>query len=76
MDDNSNGEFDSGEEIQSLYDYSINNPDAVIAEGVTEIYSEATKKFIDKSAYAKLTGSFSLNAEYKDFDLTALFFIA
>ena len=73
VDDNSNGEFDSGEEIQSLYDYTINNPDAVIAEGVTEIYSEATKKFIDKSAYPALSGSFSLNAEYKDFDLTALF---
>ena len=73
VDDNSNGEFDSGEEIQSLYDYKINNPDAVIAEGITEVYTESTKKFVDKSSYPAISGSFSLNAEYKDFDLTALF---
>ena len=73
VDADSNGEFDSGEEVLSLYDYRINNPDAVIAEGITETYSEATKKFVGKSAIPDLAGSFSLNAEYKNFDLTALF---
>lgn len=73
VDADGNGEFDSGEEILSLYDYRIENPTDVISEGITETYSEATQKFVGKSAIPDLAGSFSLNAEYKDFDLTALF---
>ncbi|MDA9886767.1 SusC/RagA family TonB-linked outer membrane protein [Flavobacteriaceae bacterium] len=73
VDADNNGAFDSGEEILSLYDHKIQNPDDVILTSTTEVYTEATKKFNDKSSYPDLAGSFSLNAEYKGFDFTALF---
>ena len=73
VDADANGQFDSGEEILSLYDYRIENPTDQISEGITEVYAEATTKFVGKEAIPDLAGSFSLNAQYKDFDLTALF---
>ena len=73
VDADSNGEFDSGEEVVSLYDYRIDNPTDQISEGITEVYSEATKKFVGKTAIPDLQGSFTLSADYKNFDLTTLF---
>ena len=72
-DANGNGEFDTGEFIEDLHEYKILNPDANILEDVTETYTGATKRFIDKVALPDLTGSFTIDAEYKRFDLSAIF---
>ena len=72
-DANGNGEFDSGEFIEDLHEYKILNPDATILEDTTETYTGATKRFIGKVALPDLTGSFTIDAEYKNFDLSAIF---
>jgi TonB-linked SusC/RagA family outer membrane protein len=72
-DANGNGTFDSGEGILDLYEYKINNPNATILETTTETYTTATKRFTDKVALPDVTGAFTINAEFKNFDLTAIF---
>jgi TonB-linked SusC/RagA family outer membrane protein len=72
-DKNSNSKFDSGEQISSLYEYMKANPNATILEGTTEVYSEATQKFVGKSAVPDLRGAFSLNSGYKGFSLSMQF---
>lgn len=71
VDRNNDGKFTAGEQISSLYDYKILNPDAVISEGVTEVYSQATQKFLNKSAVPDIRGAFNINAGYKGFFIGA-----
>lgn len=73
VDANSNGKFDSGEQITSLHEYMAQNPNANVQEGTTEVYAQATQKFIGKSAIPDLRGAFSLNAGYKAFSISAQF---
>ncbi len=72
-DTNGNGQFDSGEQISSLHEYMTANPGAVISEGVTENYAQATQKYLGKSAIPDLRGAFALNAGYKGISLSAQF---
>jgi len=73
-DKNTNGTFDAGDvSILDLLDYKANNEDATIAKDTVESYTEATKKFTGKTALPDLTGSFSIDMEYKRFDLQSVF---
>lgn len=69
VDNNGNGSFDSGEQITSLYEYQVQNPNADIRTATTEKYSEATQKFLDKSAIPDLRGAFNFDFGYKSFSL-------
>ena len=71
---NGNNIFDSGDEgITSMTLYLHDNPDANVQKTTTTNYAQATQKYVGKSAIPKVRGSFRLNAEYKNFDLTAQF---
>lgn len=71
---NNNGVLDSGDdEIGSMTLYLHDNPDANVKKTTTTNYAQATQKYVGKSAIPKVRGSFRLNAEYKNFDLTAQF---
>lgn len=67
VDNNNNGAFDVGEQIASLHEYQVNNPGANIQQGVTEVYSQATQRYLDKTAVPDVRGAFNLNAEFKGF---------
>ncbi|SEV79792.1 SusC/RagA family TonB-linked outer membrane protein [Kaistella antarctica] len=72
VDKNNNGTFDVGEQIASLYEYEQANPGASnILQGTTEVYAQATQKFLDKSAIPDIRGAFNLNAEFKGFFVAA-----
>jgi TonB-linked SusC/RagA family outer membrane protein len=73
VDNNGNGAFDAGEQISSLYEYQTQNPNADIRTGVTEVYSQATQKFLDKSAIPDVRGAFNLDFGYKSFTLGVQF---
>ena len=73
VDGNSNGEFDSGEEILDLFEYVVRNPEEEIKQGVTSVYQEATSKFIGKSAIPKIRGAFRVSAKIYDFDISSQF---
>ena len=71
-DNNNNNVFDSGdEEISSLREYQVQYPNANIKEGITEVYSKATQKYIGKSAIPDIRGAFNLNVGYKGFSISA-----
>lgn len=72
---NNNGIFDAGDDnIADLNaQYANDFPNANIKKTTTSEYSQATTKFVGKSAIPKIRGAFRLNAGYKNFDLTALF---
>jgi TonB-linked SusC/RagA family outer membrane protein len=72
-DKNANGAYDAGERIEDLHEYKVLNPDATILEDTVEKYTDATKRFSGKVALPDLSGAFTINAEYKAFDLTAIF---
>ncbi|MDA1143984.1 MAG: SusC/RagA family TonB-linked outer membrane protein [Bacteroidetes bacterium] len=73
-DKNSNGTFDEGDtQITSLTQYLNDNPSANVAQELTEVYAEATDKFINKTAIPDLRGAFRLNAQFGDFSLSTLF---
>lgn len=72
-DNNSNGAFDAGEQILSLYEYMANNPGATVLQGTTEVYQQATQKFVGKSAIPDIRGAFALNAGFKAISLSAQF---
>ncbi|MGK6342192.1 SusC/RagA family TonB-linked outer membrane protein [Chryseobacterium sp. DT-3] len=72
-DNNGNGTFDAGEQITSLHEYQSKNPNADIRTGVTEVYSQATQKFLDKSAIPDIRGAFNLDFGYKSFTLGVQF---
>ena len=69
-----NGVFSDGDAI--IYDltgYVNQNPSANVVQDITEVYAEATDKFINKTAIPDVYGSFRLNASYGAFSLSALF---
>ena len=71
---NSNGVFDEGDEqIASMHEYMINNPDANIVSETTTVYTNATQKYIDKTAIPDVRGAFNLSTGYKNFELSAQF---
>jgi TonB-linked SusC/RagA family outer membrane protein len=73
-DKNSNGTFDDGDTtITSLTSYLNDNPSANVAQELTEVYAEATDKFINKTAIPDLRGAIRLNAQFGDFSLSTLF---
>ena len=72
-DKNANGTYDAGERIEDLHEYKTLNPNATILEDKVETYTSATKRFTGKVALPDVSGAFTINAEYKDFDLTAIF---
>lgn len=73
VDNNGNGAFDAGEQINSLTPFLANNPNADIKTGVTEESAQATLKYVNKSAVPDLRGAFTLNAGYKGLSLSAQF---
>jgi len=72
-DENSNGQYDSGEGIPDMLIYTAANPDAVIKERITNTYSNATRKYSDKSVIPTVRGAFRLNSSYKGFSLSTQF---
>ena len=72
-DENSNGQYDSGEGIPDMLIYAAANPDAVIEERITNTYSNATRKYSDKSVIPTVRGAFRLNSSYKGFSLSTQF---
>ena len=73
-DKNSNGTFDDGDTtITSLTSYLNDNPSANVAQELTEVYAEATDKFINKTAIPDVRGAIRLNAQFGDFSLSTLF---
>ena len=68
VDKNGNGQYDAGDQkIASLYEFQKANPNAVISQGVTETYADATQKFVGKSAIPDLRGAVNLTFGYKNF---------
>ena len=72
-DENSNGQYDSGEGIPDMLVYTAANPDAVIEARTTNTYSDATRKYTDKSVIPTVRGAFRLNSSYKNFSLSTQF---
>ncbi len=73
-DKNSNGVYDEDSDtmITSLTSYLNDNASANVAQDLTEVYAEATDKFIDKTAIPDLRGAIRLNAQFGDFSLSTL----
>jgi TonB-linked SusC/RagA family outer membrane protein len=68
---NGNSLFDDGDEtITSLTPYLFENPDANIQKTITNTYSQATEKYIDKSAIPDIRGGFRLGATFKNFNFS------
>src|SRR5690606_8154251 len=57
----------------SIVEYIAENPDANIQKRPTKTYSDATQKFVGKSAIPKVSGAFRLSAQVKKFDISAQF---
>lgn len=72
-DANNNGVVDSGEGIQSLYEYQQLNPNNAISSTTTNSYSAATQKFIGKSAIPDVRGAFRLSGRVHNFDFSTQF---
>ena len=75
-DTNNNGTLDSGEQrISSLFEYLDENPAAEsnIAMTTTTTYSQATQKFVGKSAIPDVRGAFNIATGYKGFTLSGQF---
>lgn len=71
---NGNGVFDSADQnILSMTTYVKANPNANVQVTTTNNYSQATAKFVGKTAIPKVRGAFRLNTSYKNFDFTAQF---
>ncbi|MDY3537370.1 SusC/RagA family TonB-linked outer membrane protein [Riemerella anatipestifer] len=69
---NNDGKFNEKDDvvINSLYEYQVANPNAKIVETTTEDYSQATQKFLNKSALPDLRGAFTLSTGYKNWSLS------
>ena len=71
---NGDGVFNSGDsQIASMTLYLDENPNANVQQTTTEDYTDATQKYVGKSAIPDVRGGFRLNAEYKNFDISAQF---
>lgn len=70
---NSDGAFNSGEQVLNLEQYYAENPDkrGGLLTSTTKTYSQATQYYVGKSALPKLRGGFNLNGGWKGFDLSA-----
>ncbi|MCG8811952.1 SusC/RagA family TonB-linked outer membrane protein [Tenacibaculum finnmarkense] len=73
VDANKNDAFDKGEEIKNYNKFLTDNPDAKISQGTTKVYSQATQKYVDKSAIPTVRGAFRLSAKIHDFDISSQF---
>ena len=72
-DKNDNNAVDPGEGIKSYTDYMYENKDVNVKETTTDTYSDATQKYVGKSAIPDLRGAFRLHADYKGFSLSTQF---
>jgi TonB-linked SusC/RagA family outer membrane protein len=73
-DKNNDGKFNTGDvRINSLTPYINDNPDANIQSEKTDVYANATNKFLNKSIIPDVRGAFRLNASFKNFNLSTLF---
>jgi TonB-linked SusC/RagA family outer membrane protein len=69
-----NGEFGADDvSITSLSQYLNDNPDANISTDITEVYAEATDKFVNKTTIPDVAGAFRLNATIGNFSISTLF---
>ncbi|MGO3706798.1 MAG: SusC/RagA family TonB-linked outer membrane protein [Mesonia hippocampi] len=74
-DTNGNGQVDEGEGIASLTKWQKDNPDIAnqVSKTTTTQYSNATTKYVGKSALPDIRGAFNLSAQYKRFSVSAQF---
>ncbi|MCF2875378.1 MULTISPECIES: SusC/RagA family TonB-linked outer membrane protein [unclassified Tenacibaculum] len=72
-DANNNNVLDAGEGIRSLTEYRAANPNNAISKTTTNVYSDATQKYVGKSAIPKIRGAFKLNAQIYDFTISSQF---
>lgn len=73
---NDNGVVDAGEGIADMETYLDNLPEGeelTLKKTTTKVYSEATQKFVGKSALPKLRGGFRLSGAYRGFDVSVQF---
>ena len=71
---NGNGSFDEGDEaIASMLPYMNDNPDANVQSTTTEVWTDATLKYIDKSAIPDVRGAFNLGMGYNNIDFSVQF---
>lgn len=75
FDENNDGTIQPGERIASMADYVSEFPERAntLSMTTTDTYSEATQKYIGKSAIPTVRGAFNLSTGYKGFDLSAQF---
>ena len=74
VDNDFDGEFTDGDEkIQSLTQYLLDNPTATVAETLTDVYNDGTRKFVDKTFIPDVRGAFRVNSSFKNFNLSVLF---
>jgi TonB-linked SusC/RagA family outer membrane protein len=73
VDENNDGEYNSGEGISDLMVYKAANPNNVIKQRNTSVYGDATDKYVGKSLIPTIRGAFRLNSSYRDFSLSAQF---
>ncbi len=74
VDVDGNGIYSTGDtKIANLHDFQLKNPNSDISQQVTENYSDATLRYVGKSAIPKIMGGFTLNGGYKGFSLSAQF---
>ena len=73
VDANNDGEYTSGEGINDILVYTSANPDKVVEERITNVYADATTKYVDKSLIPTVRGAFRLNTSYKNFSLSTQF---
>jgi TonB-linked SusC/RagA family outer membrane protein len=73
-DKNANGILDGGDSsISNMEEYLFNNPDASVEQQTTKAYSNATQKYVGKSAIADVQGAFRLSGNWGNFDFGTLF---
>ncbi len=73
-DSNSNGLFDGDDEaIPSLTQYLSDNPDAIVERQITNTYSDATDKYVGKSAIPDVRGGIRLGGTFKNFNFSTQF---
>jgi TonB-linked SusC/RagA family outer membrane protein len=73
-DSNANGVLDTDEEaILSLTPYLSENPEANVARKITDVYSQATDKYVGKSGIPDVRGGIRLGGKYKNFNFSTQF---
>ncbi|WP_086478389.1 MULTISPECIES: SusC/RagA family TonB-linked outer membrane protein [Arenibacter] len=75
FDENNDGVYQPSERVASMADYVAEFPDRANALSMTttETYSQATQKYVGKSAIPTVRGAFNISTGYKGFDLSAQF---